>query len=248
MGIAQSTSKTLGDAAYRRIRADILSGELKPSEKLKFSAMVSRYAFGLSPLREALTRLSSDHLVLFEGQRGFTVAPTSREELFDVSRMRKLVDGEATVLSIANGDIEWEASIVAAFFRLQRAEERRHVDTTAWAQEWEDCNFAFHTAVTSQCRSIWLQRFQEMLYAQHKRYRVLSLHHPVAYRDLNAEHKAIMDACLNRDVALARRLTDAHIDNTANFVATLLPEKGVVDPAALVRSRKRSATERRAEK
>jgi len=223
MVVAPPASKTLADAAYRRIREDIISGELKPSEKLKFATMVTRYEFGVSPLREALARLSSDHLVTVEGQRGFTVAPANREELLDVSRVRQLVEGEAIALSVENGTIDWEAGIVAAFFRLQRAEEQRHDDSMAWVQEWEKCNNVFHAALISQCASVWLLRLQELLYAQHKRYRFISLRHPSARRNLNAEHKALMEACLNRDAALARQLTVQHIENTANSVAALLP-------------------------
>jgi len=227
MVVEPPASKTLADAAYRRIREDIISGALKPNEKLKFSSMVSRYDLGVSPLREALARLSSDHLVLLEGQRGFTVAPASKEELFDVSRVRQLIEGEAVALSIQNGNVEWEAGIVAAFFRLQRAEERREDESLAWVQEWENCNGAFHAALISQCGSVWLLRLQELLYAQHKRYRFISLRHASARRNLNAEHKALMEACLNRDVALARQLTAQHIENTANAVAALLPSDEV---------------------
>lgn len=238
MGIQPPESKSLADAAYRRIREDIVSGALKPSEKLKFANMVSRYAFGMSPLREALARLSSDHLVRLEAQRGFTVAPISREELFDVSRVRKLVEGEATALSITNGNVDWEAGIVSAFFRLQRAEERRRPPSPEWALEWEKCNFGFHTALTSHCGSVWLLRFQEQLYAQHKRYRFISLQNAREHRDLNAEHKALMDACLNRDPALARRLTEEHIDNTANFVAALM--SAIETPVETPRRRSRN--------
>jgi DNA-binding GntR family transcriptional regulator len=223
MVVEQPASKTLADAAYRRLREDIISGALKPNEKLKFAAMVSRYALGVSPLREALARLSSDHLVRLEGQRGFTVAAASKEELFDVSRVRQSIEGEAIALSIQNGTVDWEAGIVAAFFRLQRVEERREDDSMAWVRDWENCNGAFHTALISQCGSVWLLRLQELLYAQHKRYRFISLRHASARRNLNAEHKALMEACLNRDAVLARQLTVQHIENTANAVAELLP-------------------------
>jgi DNA-binding GntR family transcriptional regulator len=238
MVVEPPASKTLADAAYKRIREDIISGALKPSEKLKFATMVTRYEFGVSPLREALARLSSDHLVLLESQRGFTVAPVSREELLDVSRVRQLVEAEAVALSIQNGNVDWEAGIVAAFFRLQRAEERRPENSAEWAQEWENCNNAFHAALISQCGSIWLLRLQELVYAQHKRYRFISLQHPRDRRDLTAEHKALKDACLNRDVELARRLTAEHIEKTANFVAELLPSASATVRAPRGRSAK----------
>ena len=113
--------RTLSDAAFLRLRADIMTGALKPGAKLKIGDLVTRYEVGASPLREALARLSSDHMVVLEGQRGFTVASISREELADLARVRALIEAEAVALSIARGDVEWEARIVASYFRLQKA-------------------------------------------------------------------------------------------------------------------------------
>src|ERR1043165_5165458 len=64
----------VGDAAYSRLRADILGGELLPGMKLKLDALRDRYEVSVNTLRETLSRLAADGLVEAEGQRGFTVA------------------------------------------------------------------------------------------------------------------------------------------------------------------------------
>ena len=65
-----SEPRTLNEAAYRALRAAILSCELKPGERLLFDTLKARYEVGTSPLREAMTRLASEGLVVFESHKG----------------------------------------------------------------------------------------------------------------------------------------------------------------------------------
>jgi DNA-binding GntR family transcriptional regulator len=222
IGTASAEPRTLSDAAFVRLRSDIVSGELRPGAKLKIADLVTRYDVGASPLREALARLSAEHLVVLEGQRGFTVAPVSRQELEDLSHVRQLVEGDAVVRSVEQGDVEWEARIVAAYFRLQRAHQASAARSFTWSPEWERCNQEFHAAVVAACDSPWLIRVQRSLYTHSERYRHIAFVSPQVSRDGDAEHKAIMDACLARKPELARRLTVEHIARTAATVAALL--------------------------
>ncbi|MBX9593295.1 MAG: GntR family transcriptional regulator, partial [Roseomonas sp.] len=47
-----------GDAAYRRLRADIVLGRLRPGQKLGLDLLRRDYGFGVGTLREALNRLA----------------------------------------------------------------------------------------------------------------------------------------------------------------------------------------------
>lgn len=223
MRLSIDEPRTLSDAAFQRLRSDIVSGVHKPGTKLKIGELVTHYDIGASPLREALARLSSEHLVILQGQRGFTVAPISQQELDDLINVRQLVECDAVARSLARGDVEWEARIVAAYFRLHRAHQTSAASGYAWSPEWERCNREFHDAIVSECGSPWLLRMQHSLYAQCERYRRLALTNPRLPRDGDAEHKAIMDACLARKTELAKRLTAEHIGKTAQTVASLLP-------------------------
>ena len=229
---------TLADLADRHLRRDIVSGALKPGEKLSIALLIKRYAIGATPLREALSRLSTDHLVVLEGKRGFSVAPVSAAEMDDISLCRRLIETEAVRLAVQHGDEAWESRVVAAFHRLDRAEERVRQGAAAHSDEWEEHNREFHKAVVSACGSAWLVRLQEMLYVQHERYRRLSLQHRDPARDLQAEHRAIMQACLDRDAMAAARLSGEHIDRTAAAVHAVLAATG--KPAL---RRRRSATQ-----
>ena len=70
---------------FDRLRGDIISGTLLPGSRLRFADLQARYGIGTSPLREALSRLAADRLVVQEVNRGFKVPPLSLE---DFSRHR----------------------------------------------------------------------------------------------------------------------------------------------------------------
>ena len=218
---------TLADQADISLRRDIVGGVLKPGQKLTAAALIRRYNMGASPLREALSRLSADRLVVLQGKRGFSVAPVSVGELDDISRCRRLVEMEAVRLSVSAGDESWQAGVVAAFHRLDRAEERAMDGAPADPEQWEARNRTFHTAVIAACGSEWLQHLQQLLYAQHERYRRVSLRNRDPARDVRAEHRAIMQACLAGEAGEAARLSGEHIDRTAAAVRAVLADLGV---------------------
>lgn len=219
--IAQKPPSTLTEDAYQRIRDDIVHGRLAAGEKLRIEGLRKAYGIGPTPLREALSRLSADGFVSAEGQRGFSVTPLTAEDLEDVTSMRVLLENRALQNSILKGDDDWEANLVAAFHRLSRIEtsegERDPV-------EWERRNAEFHQALIGACRSRWLRRFAAILYDQHRRYRHLARTH-LKGRDVHAEHKAIYEAALKRDVEAACAANERHIRATIDTLRDLIPEE-----------------------
>lgn len=206
--------RTLVEQAYSSLRREILEGTLEPGAKLRTEELRKRYKIGASTLREALTRLLGEALVTAEGQRGFRVAPISLDDFSDLTSVRKMIETEALRQSIIAGDEAWESRVVAAYYRLSKVEERIRDEPESLAQPFEERNREFHLALISACPSAWLHRIYGVLYQQSERYRRISLIKRSQTRDVHAEHKAIFDAVLARDVDLARRLTEDHIDRT----------------------------------
>lgn len=215
-------ARTLGEVAYRRLRADIVMGRLEPAQPLRFDALKSQYGLGVSPLREALSRLVEDKLVTAVGQRGFRVAPMSLDEMREVTRLRQVIEVDALRTSISNGDARWEADLRAAFQRLSSAPAPRAANSSA--EDWERRHRAFHDALIGACRSPWLLKFAAMLTDQLERYRYLRLIRTppkVFRRDLDGEHRELLEAALARDADRAAKLLVVHLAQTAEFISAL---------------------------
>lgn len=224
-----SAIKTLADYGYRRIRADIIAGQFAAKSKLSLKKMCDAYEIGMSPLREALTRLVGDALVVSEGQRGFWVAPLSLHEFYDITRVRTLLETEALQYSIQHGNAEWEEAVKQAFKELSAVETRRFDGSRDLASQWENANRRFHEALVSACDSPWLMRILRQLYQQSERYRRISLVDSPATRNVREEHRAIFEAVLERDVLKSCRLLEFHLNRTAQAIAEILKSKTDLD-------------------
>ena len=224
-----SSARTLVESSYNRLRSDIIAGKLVPGAKLRIEELREVYRIGASPLREALNRLAGEGFVTVEEQRGFKVAPISMNDLQDLSRMRIMLECEALRESIRNGDDEWEANLVAAHHRLQKAEQSYGKNLG----EWERRNEEFHEALVAACASPWLLRLRHILYEQHKRYRFIAILTRDENRDVHLEHLKIMEATLSRDMDAACAATEFHIQRTLETSTRVFAEleKNSIEPA-----------------
>lgn len=213
-------TKTLTDQAYQLLREDIVRGRFEPGEKMRIEGLKQAYQVGATPLREALYRLSADGFVNVQGQRGFRVADMSLDELEDITNLRVVLENLALTESVENSDDDWESRVVAAFHHLTKAENQQEPDI----QEWEVRNRDFHLALVSCCHSPWLMRFHEILYDQHKRYRNIARINRNSRRNIHAEHIAICDAALARDIPTLCAANEQHIRRTAEITGKVLAE------------------------
>lgn len=224
---AQS-ARTLADRAYAALREDVLAGRLAPASRLKLAALQKTYGLGISPLREALMRLAAEGLLRAEGQRGFTVAAVSLEELRDLTATRQHLEIAALREAIARGDEDWEAGVVASFHRLSRTPLPADASEAEATGLWEQRHRAFHHALVAACGSPWTLRLVGQLVDQTERYRRARLlgarPRAALARDVDAEHRKIMEAALARDADEASRLLGAHLARTADFLASLWSE------------------------
>jgi DNA-binding GntR family transcriptional regulator len=215
-GTDAQSGVTLATAISDRLRAEILSGKKKPGTKLRLDEIKAEFGVSWSPIREGLSRLLAEGLVTTEDQRGFRVAPVSRDDLADIIRNRVALESMALAASIERGDDAWEADLLAAHHRLSKFETRRWEGREL--DEWETWHRTYHDALIRGCGSPILLQFCGVLHDMNARYRrlFLSTHEPD--RDVAAEHRAIAEATLARDVARACRLLEAHIERTGRNI------------------------------
>ncbi len=214
---------TQSEAAFVALRNDILSASFSPGEKLLLDRLRERYGFGSSPLREALSRLAADRLVIGQGQRGYWVASTSAAEFHDITDIRLSLEPMALERSIANATLDWEARLAAAFHRLQRVELRLDTDPARLSGDWEKENRAFHLALIDNCGSAWLMHFVQALSEHSERYRRQAVAlQAVPKERLQREHREIFEAALGRNGRLAAELLKVHIRNAAASLESVI--------------------------
>jgi DNA-binding GntR family transcriptional regulator len=201
---------SISDKAYDQIRTDVIFGRLKPGQKLRLDRLARQYGASVSTLREILSRLSSEGLLLAEGQRGFQVKPVSAAEFKDIAALRLLLEGHAIALSFAAGDLDWESNVVAAYHKLSLMERQMLDDTKPDLESWKRYDREFHQTLIAACGSQTLLDLFAGVYDQYLRYQIVA----VVFRGKVAadEHRGLRDAALKRDAKRAGDILRRHID------------------------------------
>jgi GntR family carbon starvation induced transcriptional regulator len=211
--------------AYGAIRSDILSGRLVPEKKLKIQELAALLDVSPGAVREALSRLVPEQLVVSRDQRGFIVAPLSLTDLADLTDMRCEIEAIALRRSVKLGDRNWEANVLAAKHRLgSRSSAMRHDEDVR--RTWAQNHAAFHTVLVSACGSRRLLALYAQLYEQSERYRGLLRFHREGGRDVDAEHHKIVELVLARD---AEGLVKAMVDHLRLTTELIVQKFGHAD-------------------
>jgi DNA-binding GntR family transcriptional regulator len=202
--------ETTGERTWQRIRTDILFGRLAPGQRLKLDRLKADYGVSVSALREILSRLVSEKLVLAEGQRGFQVSQVSARDLREIAALRLLLEKHALEQSFASGDMEWEGQVVAAHHKLALMEERMRAGDRDAVETWKLYDWQFHQALIFGCGSRTLMQTHGAVFDKYLRYQLMAL----SFRgDVAAnEHRLLLDCALRRDAAKAGEVLEAHVN------------------------------------
>ena len=212
----------LTEQALLSLRRDVTFGVFEPGQKLKLEALQTRYGLSSSPLREALSKLSQEGLVRADERKGFRVADISRADLQDITRMRLMLDVQALQSAMQAGDAEWEATVVAAHYKLDKLERTLPDGPVVLDEVWVSTHRAFHLAMLGACQSPRLLQWCANLFDQAERYRQFSARHRKTNRRKAAEHRRLMETVIKRDIPTACQLLEDHISSTQHNVLTAL--------------------------
>jgi DNA-binding GntR family transcriptional regulator len=209
-------SPTLATSIANRLRADIMDCSLEPGQTLRFEWLRETYKISISPLREALTRLASEGLVILEDRRGFRVAPVSIAHLLDLTLVRKETEALGIRLAIERGDDHWESFVLASFHTLAKSSGRG--GQQLFDPEWEKRHRTFHDSLYAACGSPILLAHIAQLNNQWARYRLLSGRYMSQGRDILQEHTEIKEATVARDPVAATRAIQQHIGRSTETI------------------------------
>ena len=211
----KGSGRTLAAEAHAAIRQAIRTGAFKPGDRLRFADLQTLCGMSVTPVREALARLTAEGFTVLDDHRGYSVAGLSLEELRDVTATRQLCEGEALRLSVLRGDADWEGRMIAAHHLMARIPQAREDIPSTMREDWEARHATFHATLISACRSPALLEICGKLFSRADRYRRLSVSLEGAARDVTGEHRRLMDRALARDAEGAAEALREHYGRTA---------------------------------
>ena len=208
---------TITEAVVMALRDDLLTCRLLPGHRLSIKDLAAAYEASTGAVREALSRLSGEGLVVAEAQRGFRVAGISSRDLEQVTEARIYIETICVRQSLEHADLEWEGKLIATLHRLSKVSQGRD-GTPPYGPEWTSAHGEFHECLSANCPNVYLRQSRTQLAALAQRYHLLSARIAPTSRDALAEHEAITDAAVSRDADLTVALLASHMRRTMEIL------------------------------
>lgn len=113
MSVPSTQRTSLGEAAYLKLRSDIVSCRLAPGQRLTERSLADSTGFGISPIRDALTRLDHDGLVRTLPRKGYQVTPLTLKAVDDLFTVWQILGTEIARLGVREANTDQRQRAVA---------------------------------------------------------------------------------------------------------------------------------------
>ena len=197
----------LRDVVFNTLRQEILTGKLKPGERLMEIHLANKLGVSRTPIREAIRKLELEGLVIMIPRRGAEVAQITWKNLKDVLEVRRALDVLAIELACDRMTEEELRALNEACDNFRAATKTQDTRKIAEAA------VALHDIIVVSTQNARLIQLVNNLSEQMYRYRFEYLKDATQHDMLVQEHKEMYNSILNKDRAAAAAVGCKHIDN-----------------------------------
>lgn len=198
------------------LEAAILSGDLKPGDRLDEVRLAERYKVSRTPIREALKHLAASGLVDLRPRQGALVARPTVAGLIDMFETMAVLEGACVGLAARRHTSADRTAILAAHEACLGATAAEDPDL------FYRRNNDFHDALWRGAHNAFLSDQALALRKRLEPYRRQITFHPGRMALSNDEHARIMEAVFRMDADGAERLMRTHLDTLRDDVTTLV--------------------------
>lgn len=209
----------LRDVVFNTLRQSILTGELKPGERLMEIHLADKLGVSRTPIREAIRKLELEGLVTMIPRRGAEVAQITEKNLREVLEVRRALDALAVELACARITGEQLAQLKAACDHFEEETKKGDANQVALA------DVAFHDIILEASGNGKLVQMIANFSQQMYRYRLEYVKDESNYAQLIDEHRQIYEAIQNRDGQKGACAIKTHIDNQEKAVIRMISER-----------------------
>ncbi len=197
----------LRDVVFNTLRKGILTGELKPGERLMEIHLAKRLGVSRTPIREAIRKLELEGLVTMIPRRGAQVANITEKNLKDVLEVRQALEGLAIALACERITEETKAELEKRLNQVETAMKTKDTSEIASA------DVAFHDMLVEASGNARLRQLVNNLGEQMYRYRFEYIKDVSKHSQIIQEHRSMFDSIMEKDAKKAAQAVGLHISN-----------------------------------
>lgn len=197
----------LRDVVFNTLRQAILTGDLKPGERLMEIHLANKLGVSRTPIREAIRKLELEGLVTMIPRRGAEVAQITEKSMNDVLEVRRALDALCAELACDRITDSELAALKEACQRFEMSVRTKDVKQIAQA------DVALHNIIVQATGNQRLIQLVNNLSEQMYRYRFEYIKDSSQHETLIAEHKIIYQSIVEKNKETAAAAARTHIDN-----------------------------------
>lgn len=193
------------DRLREELEQDIVTGAIKPGDRLDEVQLATRFQVSRTPIREALQRLSMSGLIELKPRRGAFVRDISLTELVEMFDVMAELEGMCARLAARRITLEQGEAIRTKLSACVESAENGDTD------RYYHANAEFHHLIYEASQNGFLSEQAKGLHARLAPYRRLQLRVLHRMRQSLAEHQAVADAIISGDAELAETTIKSHV-------------------------------------
>ena len=197
----------LRDVVFYTLRKSILTGELKPGERLMEIHLADKLGVSRTPVREAIRRLELEGLVTMFPRRGAEVAQITEKSMNDVLEVRRTLDALCAELACDRITEDELTSLKQACDYFEQCVGTKDAKKIAQA------DVALHDIIVEATGNQRLIQLVNNLSEQMYRYRFEYIKDSSQHETLITEHRIIYQSIVDKDKDTAASAAKTHIDN-----------------------------------
>ncbi|MEW6726070.1 GntR family transcriptional regulator [Desulforudis sp. 1088] len=210
--------KPLREVVFESLREAIITGRLRPGERLMELQLAEELGVSRTPVREAIRKLELEGFVVMVPRKGAYVAGITDKDITDVFEVRSALEALAAGLAaerITEEEIEELERLVVRY-----AETTSSQNIQAIVEE----DTKFHDVIYRASRNQRLIQIVTNLQEQIQRFRLTTLSRPGRTKEALVEHRKIVEAISERNIELAQQLAREHIESAENSLLVAVEE------------------------
>lgn len=212
--------KPLRELVFDALREAIIGGVLRPGERLMECQLAEELGVSRTPVREAIRKLELEGFVVMIPRKGAYVAGISLKDIADVFEVRAALEALATALAAERITEEELEELERILVRKAEMIEQQEIELFIASDK------KFHDILYQASRNQRLIQILTNLQDEVHRFRSVSLACPGRMRVALDEHRKVVEALADRDVARAEALAWEHIENAENSLMEAVRKKG----------------------
>jgi len=228
------TVSTVGEETYARLRTGITTGVLRPGVRLSIRSLADTLGVSTMPVREALKKLQSEHLVVFE-RRSVTVVSLSAEQVTQLFQIRLRLEQLAAEWALPRLSVTDLTELRAVLDEMD--------DEHLAADRWRSLNRRFHERFYECAGSPHLLDMIRNVWDRVEPYMSIYATTVEEFGEAHRQHTEMLRLIGARDLPGLLQETAWHLEHTARTVAEALTAAAGGTPVA-DRTRGNSAAER----